>query len=137
MAEGMELLRQLLTPDLRGFGNALLLFLPPLLILGNTRARWWSRLLWMLATQLAWAFVALYAWVRAQRYLEGEAALDSAQRLAELPPLSDAIGWWSYAFPWLVYLLFRATHLPPPKKRPRRRRKGESAAVALPGENPP
>jgi len=108
----MELLSQLLTADLRGLANALLLFLPPLLILTCPRARGWSRLLWALATQLSWGFVAVYAWVRAQRYVEG----------VEVPPLSDAIGWWSFAFPWLVYLLFRATHLPPPKKRPRRKR---------------
>lgn len=117
----MELLSQLLTANLRGLVNALLLFLPPLLVLACSRARWWSRLLWALATQLAWAFVALYAWVRAQRYLEGETVLEQAQRLSE-HPLGDAVGWWTFAFPSLVYLLFRATHLPPPRKRPRRPR---------------
>ena len=27
--------------------------------------------------------------------------------------LTDAVGWWTFVFPWVVYLLYRATHLPP------------------------
>lgn len=112
----MEILRQLFSPNLRGGVNAALLFLPPLLILFCRRARWWSRLLWALSTQLSWGFVLLYAWVREQRYLEGENPIGQAQMLSEFP-LTDAIGWWSFVFPWMVYLLFRATHLPEPVAR--------------------
>lgn len=104
----MELLQLLFPATLRGALDALLLFLPPLLILINRRARWWSRLLWLLATQLCWLFVLVYAWVREQRYV-GDPQLAAF-------PLADAIGWWSFAFPWMVYLLFRATHPPPVKK---------------------
>ncbi|PPE73851.1 hypothetical protein C3942_10640 [Solimonas fluminis] len=103
----MELLSQLFPLAPRGLLNALLLFLPPLLILFHPSARWWSRLLWLAATQLCWLFVGLYAWVRLQRYL-------GDPQMAEFP-LADAIGWWSFVFPWMVYLVFRATH--PPRGR--------------------
>lgn len=103
----MELLSQLFPLAPRGLLNALLLFLPPLLILFHPSARWWSRLLWLAATQLCWLFVGLYAWVRLQRYL-------GDPQMVEFP-LADAIGWWSFVFPWMVYLVFRATH--PPRGR--------------------
>lgn len=103
----LELLAQLLPATPRGVLNAFMLFLPPLLILLDRRARWWSRGLWLLGTQLCWLFVGLYAWVRVLRYT-GDA------QMAEFP-LADAIGWWSYAVPWMVYLVFRATHPPPAK----------------------
>lgn len=104
----MELLAQLFPATPRGLLNAVLMFLPGLLILPDRRARWWSRGLWMLATQLCWLFVVLYAWVRLQRYT-------GDPEMAEFP-LAEAIGWWSYAFPWMVYLVFRATH--PPLAKP-------------------
>ncbi|AXQ30950.1 hypothetical protein D0B54_20700 [Solimonas sp. K1W22B-7] len=106
----MELLSQLFPATARGLLHALLMFLPPLLLLADHRARWWSRLLWALATQLCWLFVLLYAWVRQQRYL-------GDPQLAEFP-LAEAIGWWSYAFPWMVYLVFRAMHPPAVKPAP-------------------
>lgn len=104
----MDLLAQLFPATPRGLLNALLLFLPPLLILFQPRLRWWSRLLWLAATQLCWLFVAVYAWVRLQRYV-------GDPQMAEFP-LADAIGWWSFAFPWMVYLVFRARRAAVPGK---------------------
>lgn len=101
----MDLLAPLFPNFPRGLLNLLLLFLPLALIAICPRARWWSRLLWASVSQLAWLFVGLYAWVRLARYAD--------PALLQEYPLSDALGWWSFAFPWMVYLVFRATHLPP------------------------
>jgi hypothetical protein len=108
----MESLVTLFPATASGALNLLLLFLPVLLIALCPRARWWSRLLWASATQLGWVFVGLYAGLRLWIY--GEPALASAESLQLLQehPLAEAIGWWSFAFPWMVYLVFRATHLP-------------------------
>lgn len=106
----MELLQLLFPASPAGFLNGLLMFLPTLLVLFDRRARWWSRLLWLLSTQLCWLFVLVYAWVREQRYV-GDPQLAAF-------PLSEAIDWWSYVFPWTVYLVFRATHPPQPKTTP-------------------
>lgn len=100
----MDFLRQLLSPDVAGFLALFALFAPLALIPLHRYGRWWSKLLWMLGSQASWAFVALYAWVRELRYPQG--------LLAEFP-LTDAVGWWTFVFPWVVYLLYRATHLPP------------------------
>lgn len=82
--------------------------LPAVLILLSRRSRWYVKPFWMLATQLPWAFTVTYAWVWLQRY--GDAPEAPLQ-----VPLDDAFGWWMLAFPWAVYLLYRATrrHAPP------------------------
>ncbi|MDD3764120.1 MAG: hypothetical protein PHP86_12600 [Nevskiales bacterium] len=61
-------------------------------------------------SQAPWAFILGYVWLWRTRY--GEAA-------AALPPLDEALGWWVLAYPWGVYLLYRAT---------RRRFPGERSA---------
>ncbi|SFF49360.1 hypothetical protein SAMN04488120_105212 [Fontimonas thermophila] len=73
--------------------------LPAVLILACRRTPWWSRLLWAVSTQLPWAFIALYLGVWRARYAETTAPA----------PLAEAVGWWTLAFPWAVYLLYRAT----------------------------
>jgi hypothetical protein len=82
----------------------LLIALPTLFVLVSRRASLWTKPWWALATQLAWGFALLYTWVWQQRYADSAAP----QMLGGLV-LEDAIGWWTYAFPWAVYLLFRAT----------------------------
>lgn len=75
--------------------------LPAVLILLSRRCRWYFKLPWMLATQLHWAFPLTYAWIWTQRYGGG---------MPTTPvPLEDAYGWWMLAYPWAVYLLYRAT----------------------------
>jgi hypothetical protein len=96
-------------PWLRACGIALLL-LPPLFILCSRRASWWTKPLWVLATQLPWAFALLYTWVWHQRYGDAAPPQGAApQTLLGDWVHADAIGWWTYAFPWAVYLLYRAT----------------------------
>jgi hypothetical protein len=74
--------------------------LPAVLVWASGPCSRLRRLLWSLATQLPWLFVLAYAWVSSARYGDPDAAM---------PPLSDALGWWMLAFPWAVYLLYRAT----------------------------
>lgn len=76
--------------------------LPALFILFSRRSRWWAKLIWVTATQAAWGFLLLYVWVWQQRYA-------SSGTVSDLPPLHEALGWWMLAFPWAVYLLYRAT----------------------------
>lgn len=103
------------SPWLRLLATSVVL-LPALLILCSRRCRSWPRkILWSLATQLPWLFVVFYAWVSSLRYA------DSSD---PMPPLSDALGWWMLAFPWAVYLLYRAS---------RRHLAGDSATR---GDNP-
>jgi hypothetical protein len=94
----------------------LLLALPPLFILLSRRARVAAKLAWLVASQLPWGFALLYTWVWEQRYAGagGDAPMLGATVLA------DAVGWWTYAFPWAIYLLYRAT---------RKRFSGESRAT--------
>jgi len=108
----VEFLRQLMGPGVAGVASLLVLFVPLALILLHRSGRWWSKLLWMLASQASWAFVGLYAWVRLVRYPEATLSPDQQAQLLTEFPLTDAIGWWTFVFPWVVYLLFRATHLP-------------------------
>lgn len=75
------------------------LIAPAVLILMSRRASRLKKLLWALATQLPWAFIGVFVWVWQQRYDETK----------EVLPLSEAMGWWMLAFPWAVYLLYRAT----------------------------
>lgn len=76
---------------------AAIVVLPALFILFSRRSRWWAKLIWAVVSQLPLLFVSLYAWVWNQRYGATEANLE------------DALGWWTFAFPWAVYLLYRAT----------------------------
>ncbi len=78
---------------------AVVLLGPAILILLSRRASLIKRLVWALATQLPWGFIAAFIWVWQQRYDE----------LTEVLPLGEAMGWWMLAFPWAVYLLYRAT----------------------------
>ena len=71
--------------------------LPALLILLSRRSCWLSKLIWIGATQLPWLFVGVYLAVAQARYPE------------TAPSPKDAAGWWMLAFPWAVYLLYRAT----------------------------
>ncbi len=77
-----------------------LIGLPAVFILFSRHSRGWRKLLWMTSTQLPWLFVVLYVWVWVQRYAEAP---------ADSPTLEGAFGWWLLAFPWAVYLLYRAT----------------------------
>ncbi|HUP91036.1 MAG TPA: hypothetical protein VM074_02220 [Solimonas sp.] len=77
---------------------AALMLLPPLFILFSRRCTAGRKVAWVLATQLPWLFLALYWWVWEARY-------SGAEPLS----LADALGWWTLAFPWAVYLLYRAT----------------------------
>ena len=70
-----------------------------ILILLSRRASRIKRLLWAFSTQLPWAFIALFVWIWHQRY----------DATAEVLPLGEAMGWWMLAFPWALYLLYRAT----------------------------
>lgn len=72
---------------------------PAILIVLSRRASRPRRLLWAFASQLHWAFIAAFIWVWQQRYEEAR----------NVVPLNDAMGWWMLAFPWAVYLLYRAT----------------------------
>lgn len=90
-----------------------LMGLPALLVLLSRHSRGWRKLLWALSTQLPWLFVALYVWVWVQRYAESP---------ADSPSLEGAFGWWLLAFPWAVYLLYRAT-----RRRDMATRKSDSA----------
>ncbi len=78
---------------------ALAIAAPAIFILLSRQASPIKRLLWAFATQLPWAFIAVFVWVWQQRYDE----------LNEALPLKQAMGWWMLAFPWAVYLLYRAT----------------------------
>jgi len=77
-----------------------LMALPALFILFSRRCRIWSKLLWVIGALLPWGFIALYVWVWMQRYADAP---------AESPTLDGAFGWWLLAYPWAVYLLYRAT----------------------------
>lgn len=79
---------------------AALVLLPALLILLSRRARLPAKLAWILVSQLPWVFAAVYLWVWQTLYDPGQ---------APAKPLAGAVGWWTYAFPWGVYLLYRAT----------------------------
>ncbi|HEY1076606.1 MAG TPA: hypothetical protein VGE51_07940 [Fontimonas sp.] len=81
------------------FVAALAMLAPAILILFSRRASRIKRLLWAAATQLPWGFIAVFVWIWQQRYDELQEAL----------PLGEAMGWWMLAFPWAVYLLYRAT----------------------------
>jgi hypothetical protein len=85
--------------------GVLLILLPTLFILASRRASAVKKLLWMLASQLPWGFALLYTWVWQQRYAGVEVAPPTLGGLV----LTGAVGWWTYAFPWAVYLWFRAT----------------------------
>jgi len=78
---------------------ALAMMAPAILILLSRRASLIKRLAWAFATQLPWVFIAVFVWVWQQRYDE----------LTQVLPLREAMGWWMLAFPWAVYLLYRAT----------------------------
>ena len=89
---------------LRAIG-VLLVVLPTVFILLSRRASILKKLLWIVMSQLPWGFALLYTWVWQERY---------ASAVMEPPTiggivLADAVGWWTYAFPWAVYLWFRAT----------------------------
>lgn len=85
-------------PWLRGLVLAAML-LPAALIAFSRRSGIVGKLLWAGMTQLPWAFVWLFLWIWRERYDETVAP----------PPTSEALGWWMLAFPWGVYLLYRAT----------------------------
>lgn len=85
-------------------GALALILLPPLFILFSRRAALLAKLAWALCSQLPWLFALVYTWVWQQRY-EGGDTPDLLTGWA----LPGAIGWWTYAFPWAVYLLYRAT----------------------------
>lgn len=87
------------------------LLLPALLILCSRRAGLLSKLVWAALTQLPWAFIWVYLWVWRARYDETAAPA----------PLGEALGWWMLAFPWGVYLLYRATRQWFPGERRERR----------------
>jgi hypothetical protein len=80
----------------------LLVFAPVAFIFLSRRCSWLRKILWATATQLPWLFILAYGWVLERRY--GQGSGDIAP-----PPLTEAIGWWTLAFPWGVYLLYRAT----------------------------
>jgi hypothetical protein len=86
------------------------MLLPALLILLSRHCRWYLKPVWIVASQLPWAFPVLYAWIWLQRYA------DTTDVSAPIP-VEPAFGWWMLAFPWAVYLLFRATRrLPSPSQ---------------------
>ncbi len=83
--------------------------LPALFILLSRRAGVIGKLWWASLTQLPWAFLWFYGWLWEQRY----------GGTAGAPATAEALGWWVLAFPWGVYLLFRATRRRFPGERPR------------------
>lgn len=73
------------------------ILLPALLILFSRRCGWVRKLAWTAASQLPWLFLWIYMVIARARYPE--------QALS----LQEAAGWWLLAYPWAVYLLYRAT----------------------------
>lgn len=73
------------------------LLLPALLIGLSRRSGWLSKLFWAGFSQLPWLFLWVYLVVAQARYPDAA------------PSLRDAAGWWVLAYPWAVYLLYRAT----------------------------
>lgn len=75
------------------------MILPLVFILFSRRAGWAGKLLWGLFSQLPWVYLAVLVWVWRERYAPEQGVM----------PAADTIGWWLMAFPWGVYLLYRAT----------------------------
>lgn len=73
------------------------MLLPALLILRSRRSGGWRKLVWAGGSQLSWLFLGLYLLVAQARYPEAA------------PPITAAYGWWVLAYPWALYLLYRAT----------------------------